>query len=302
MTGRGCSSRSGQGRSCRRWSARSSKAARTWRSRATGPGSGGGGVAGFLQTLARLVVAGVPARLDRLAEGRSDRVLDLDRLPVGDGSPPPSATTWLVNGSRSRPIAQPEARRLGQSPALPMPEAPTTPKPAPLAAGIPAHRNGSTNGHHHPNHIGAPSNGKPMTPTSTNGTYPTPPLVTAPTSSDERVLAAFQETMRAFLDVQRSTMLAYLAGRSHAPAAAVVPAPPPPAAPIAMPEPLADRMTSRPPTPAPIKPAEASQARGRGRSGDAEWSRVGGRAAGGDCPRPDGVSRRDARARPRHGG
>ena len=37
-------------------------------------------------------------------------------------------------------------------------------------------------------------------------------------AAPERVLAAFQETMQKFLEVQRTTMLAYLSGRQQRPA------------------------------------------------------------------------------------
>jgi len=213
------------------------------------------GISTFLLALGRLVAAGVPARLDRLADGRSDRRLDLADLPAGDLAPAPSATTWLVNGSRARPIAQPEPRRLGQGPALPYPQAPAGTRPTPTAPGPvvpPASRNGSTDGHHN----GASRNGKPMT--STNGSYPAasslPPAPAPASSGDERVLAAFQETMRAFLDVQRSTMLAYLAGRPTAPVA------PPEPAPAIVPrrEPIVERLAARspsPPAPAPVPEA-----------------------------------------------
>ena len=54
------------------------------------------------------------------------------------------------------------------------------------------------------------ANGKPRTVAST-------PLILPPDrpppGGSERVLAAFQETMRTFLEVQRTTMLAYLSGR-----------------------------------------------------------------------------------------
>ncbi len=106
------------------------------------------GIPTLLNALARLVVAGVPAKLDRLASGRSDRVLDPANLPLGDGSTTSTPTTWLVNGSRARPIAQPEPRRLGQGPALPIPspeKTTTGPAREPIA---PPSRNGSTNGHH----------------------------------------------------------------------------------------------------------------------------------------------------------
>ena len=56
---------------------------------------------GFLLALARLVVAGLPVRLGPLTRGRSERLLDLESLPEGDGSNPPSPSTWIVNGSRA---------------------------------------------------------------------------------------------------------------------------------------------------------------------------------------------------------
>ena len=197
----------------------------------------------MLKALARLIVDGVPVRLDRLALERSDATLDLANLPPGDGSTPHSPTTWMVNGSRARPIAQPEPKRLGQGPALPEPDLPK-----------PAHRNGSTNGHLT---NGPPSNGKVkvMTPPVPPTTSPTPSRPSTAGPSDDRVLESFQETMRTFLEVQRSTMLAYLAGRSN-------PAPAPPAASTAplnpLPEPIAARMTPRPvparPRPEPVVP------------------------------------------------
>ena len=58
---------------------------------------------------------GVPSSSMRLTAGREARLVDLDHLPAGDGSPPLPASTWLVNGSRARPLAGPEPRRLGQA-------------------------------------------------------------------------------------------------------------------------------------------------------------------------------------------
>jgi len=172
---------------------------------------GRSGVVGLLHGLARLVVAGLPARLSRLTEGRSFQTLDLAALPLGDGSDLP-ASTWLVNGTRARPIDQPEPRRLGQAPAIGS-------EPRPVARADPAV-------------IPPPA--------------PAPRAAPAAAGPDgDRVIVAFQETMRRFLDVQRSTMTDYLATRGSAPArpeqasrpgkiepAAVPPAapePPPPA-------------------------------------------------------------------------
>jgi acyl transferase domain-containing protein/NAD(P)H-dependent flavin oxidoreductase YrpB (nitropropane dioxygenase family)/NAD(P)-dependent dehydrogenase (short-subunit alcohol dehydrogenase family) len=204
--------------------------------------SGRPGLLTLLQTLARLIVGGVPARLDRLSVGRSDRVLDLANLPRGDGLAAPSATTWLVNGSRVRPIGQPEPRRLGQGPALPIAKVETLVSQTP-------YRNGSTNGHH-PHSNGSMSHGKAMNPSLT----PAPPKPTAPIHTgpaDDRVLASFQETMRAFLDVQRSTMLAYLAGRPNSAPVAIPLANP---IPSPIPDSLAGRISARPAVVAPSRP------------------------------------------------
>ena len=202
------------------------------------------GIPTLLHALARLVVAGVPARLERLTLGRSNRVLDLTNLTPGDGSATPSPTTWMVNGSRARPISQPEPRRLGQGPALPIP------KDEPIA---PAPRNGSTHAQHH-------NNGSHNDQAMTQPPSPQPPRPPsqARSSADEQVLASFQETMRTFLEVQQSTMLAYLASRSNtAPTATETPVP------TRLPEPLAGRMTSRPIplTPLPIAKTPISQPR-----------------------------------------
>ena len=235
------------------------------------------GLATLLTTLARLAVAGVPVRLDRLFDGRSDRRLDLARLPRGDGSPDPSPTTWMVNGSRSRPIAAPEPKRLGQSAAMldrPAPALPAQGSPAAVPPARNGHylpltgpRNGhdAGNGHATPNgnghHLsGGPSNGKnpAMNPPSRPGSPMPGPSSVAPTGAsvaEERVLASFQETMRVFLDVQRSTMLAYLGQRAgSAPTPAPVPVPAPAA--VVLPTSISERLTARPTPPAPA-PAPA---------------------------------------------
>ena len=229
------------------------------------------GVPTLLTALARLAVSGVPVRLDRLSEGRSTRILDLANLAVGDGSPPLSTNTWLVNGSRSRPIGQAEPRRLGQSAEYLGLAAPVDRGGEPASAvAMASIRNGHVangighptlngNGHHS---LGDPSNGKVMTPPKPSEVSSLKPAPlsnpSAGGSSDERVLGSFQETMRLFLDVQRSTMLAYLGGRSgssvgsvpapqpHAAQAPIASIPVPPHAPVVLPSAIIDRMTGQP--------------------------------------------------------
>ncbi len=157
------------------------------------------GLSGLLRRLARLVVAGLPLRLGRLTAGRGRR-LDLDRLPPAELAEPPTASTWLVNGSRARPFTAPEPTRLGTGPVLPLPATrpighgklepamthnpPTSPdSPAPHAAPRFAHPQG------------------------------------------DPVLDSFQKTMQVFLEVQKATMLAYLNGRAAGGATPPAPVP-----------------------------------------------------------------------------
>jgi acyl transferase domain-containing protein len=136
--------------------------------------AGSPGMQAWLRTIARLVVAGLPLRLDRLTEGRWQRVLDLENLPGDDRPEPLAPSTWLVNGSRARPLFGPEPKRLGIGP--------------PVARARSA----------------APQ-------TSAPASVPQAPLLTTPAPGGDRVIESFQRTMQLFLEVQRSTMLAYLA-------------------------------------------------------------------------------------------
>ena len=78
---------------------------------------GPGGLTGWLNTIARLAVAGIPLRLEQLARDRVARTLDLQDLPSRK-SKPTTASTWLVDGGRARPINEPEISRLGQGEVL----------------------------------------------------------------------------------------------------------------------------------------------------------------------------------------
>ncbi|MEW5989271.1 MAG: beta-ketoacyl synthase N-terminal-like domain-containing protein, partial [Chloroflexota bacterium] len=60
--------------------------------------------------LAQLAVAGLPINLARLYQGRSVRLLNLERLVEETRPAPLSATTWLVNGSSARPHREPPKR------------------------------------------------------------------------------------------------------------------------------------------------------------------------------------------------
>lgn len=155
------------------------------------------GLAGLLQALGRLYVAGVPVRLGSLTQNRG-KALEPGRFtnPVE----PLSATTWLVNGTRARPVDGVEPRRLGPGPALPVP---ATPAFAPPSAVLPQ-------------------------PPARNGKAPHGPLPAS--AKGDAVFEAFQQTMRSFLDLQKEAMLGFLGGSAddagHAPAPERVSDPP----------------------------------------------------------------------------
>ena len=155
------------------------------------------GLSGFLNTLGRLFVGGIDLDLTRLTAGRSSQRVQWTEKGFEPTGLTLSASTWIVNGNRSRPAFGPEPIRFGPGLALPKPE----PKPEvtpPQTAAVP-----SRNGH-------APKS-KTSMPKSThleaNGTLP---------SAADEVFDRFQSTMRNFLDVQRTTMLAYLASGAGA--------------------------------------------------------------------------------------
>jgi malonyl CoA-acyl carrier protein transacylase len=179
------------------------------------------GIPALLQALAKLAVAGVAFRPARLTADRDARRLDLDQLPPGDGTPPLAASTWLVNGSRARPIGGPEPLRLGQ--VLPPPITKPALESAPERNG---HHNGvMTNGKHNsrlspmidthtrPNGVPKPA---PVAVQNGHASASAPSRVPDATPLDAgpaRVMEAFQATMRTFLEVQQATMLAYMSRR-----------------------------------------------------------------------------------------
>ncbi len=192
--------------------------------------SGTSGLLAWMRALARLVVAGLPLRLDELTSGRSPRMLDLERLPARPDAEPTTSSSWLVNGSRARPINEPEPGRLGQRRERSLPEAQREPRAAfladePARAAAPRERTPSNRKSGIDRSLAAGArltDADGMIPHSLpgrNGDHDSnaanQPAFTQPAASD-RVIESFQQTMRTFLEVQKSTMLAYLAGRGGA--------------------------------------------------------------------------------------
>ncbi len=259
---------------------------------------GRAGIPTLLQLLGRLVAAGLKFRPTELFEGREARLLDLAKLPAGDGSPALPPSTWMVNGSRVRPINGPEPKRLDLGRVVPNGNTnhkleksierngkngdhstllagrrngsmPTQPMNKDKHSSNGTHSVGeSTNGHHSAPRIdfGSTDSTPTMdhtTPTSNGHAKARNGLDNLSTSDDARVMEAFQETMRNFLEVQQATMAAYLnrgasapsiAPPTFAPTAAAAAA----AAPTPKPESAASaRPVVRPSTPPPTvaKPA-----------------------------------------------
>ncbi|MBX9626107.1 MAG: acyltransferase domain-containing protein, partial [Gemmataceae bacterium] len=91
------------------------------------------GLVQLAHLLGQLLAAGVPARLDRLYQGRGVQPLDPGKLTPETGKPKPPPTAWVVNGVRSRPVNGPEPRLLGQAlPAKPTGERRGVSPPVPV--------------------------------------------------------------------------------------------------------------------------------------------------------------------------
>ena len=133
---------------------------------------------GFLTTLGRLFVEGVPIDLSQLTERREARWLETSTDGFLPMHPVYSSTTWLVNGNRARPAFGSEPPRFGPGPALPTPV--IRDEPAKLLR---------------------------------NGTVSLPDAPSVEHSTTDVVFDAFQKNMQTFLDVQKTTMLRYLNGR-----------------------------------------------------------------------------------------
>ncbi len=191
-----------------------------------GQPAGPGGPTGWLNTIARLTVAGIPLRLEQLTRDRVVRTLDLQNLPSREDPEPTTVSTWLVSGGRARPIDEPEISRLGQGAVLESPAQPPissiSPAPAPRNAvgsapsATQRPRRGTAAATEHVNGDRAKY---PLSPPSRNGNrdFATPMNHQSDQPSNrDRIIESFQQTMQAFLEVERSTMLAYLTGRGAA--------------------------------------------------------------------------------------
>ena len=144
--------------------------------------SGASGVSGFLSTLSKLLVSGASIDLRGLNDRRSIAPLTLGRNGFESTTAKLTASTWMVNGTRARPLHGPAPKYLGPGPALEIPDEPESRFDRPR--NFPAHRKAVANGH-----SGKNGNGH---------------------RAHEPVFEAFQSTMRNFLDLQRTATLGFL--------------------------------------------------------------------------------------------
>ncbi|MBA4191555.1 MAG: polyketide synthase [Planctomycetaceae bacterium] len=206
------------------------------------------GLVQLAHLLGQLLVAGVPARLDRLFQGRGIQAFEIAKLGPDTGKVKLAPTTWVVNGVRSRPLNGPEPRLLGQAitaqakPTPATPATPTTAKPAasvgrPSPVPVEPKKEQGTDVPRSPKPVTRPvAPAAASTPTSpsvvpgiTRAMTTTPESTStlpAPSSNGTHsqpapdgaaaVMMRFQEVMARFLDTQRNVMLGFL-GSNGAP-------------------------------------------------------------------------------------
>ncbi len=185
--------------------------------------SGASGLPALLRCIARLVVGGLPLRLERLTLGRSLNLLDLRNVPAGEIGEAMTPSTWLVNGSRARPHNDPEPKRLGMASSLLIDSSANATQALSTTIRSRVYSNASLNMNPRlaKDSPGEHSNGSatsfPHDVPKRNGQADTHTIMPPPASTprSEKVIESFQQTMQMFLDVQKSTMLAYLNGRAY---------------------------------------------------------------------------------------
>ena len=195
---------------------------------------GRAGLVQLLHGLAALVAEGCALRAARLYRGRAVRRLDLAKLEQETGEPVYTATTWLVNGGRARPVHR--NGNVAEPPTLPLSVAIVNDG----AAALPMTRNGRTeivapaharfdsNEHSsvaaetrrdaHSPVMAERGNGAHMDKLS--GGQVTRPAAATPGVAGVRgdatggVMAQFQQVMQQFLQTQQAVMAAYLERRA----------------------------------------------------------------------------------------
>ena len=206
-----------------------------------------GGLKGLLQGLGALLSEGVAIDIMPLFESRECQLIDLDKLSAISQEKPTPAHAWLLNGGSARPVKEPAAQPLTIE-QIQQRKIQQASKQADTAI-----TNTSVT---HRNPLRREVNMSENQPIQGAGEAPPPAegeLSYSMGSEQESLLVAYQETMRQFLQVQESIMMAYLTGtpshgesraprpqrqRSVIPARPVRTAPRPAPAPVRAPEPI----------------------------------------------------------------
>ena len=158
-----------------------------------------GGLRGMLRTLGALWSEGLPLRLSPLFSGRSLLPVDFAAPDRSLRQPSPGPHDWLLNGSGARPAGAPAPKPLALSDVQATARRTATPPQSePLP---PTRERPQTQSRARPREALEEFQPMPYGPPSRTQTYPPP---------SDGVLEAYQETMRQFLQVQESVMLAYL--------------------------------------------------------------------------------------------
>jgi len=188
------------------------------------------GPTSLLHALAQLAAHGVEMKLDRLYEGRSVRKLDLSALVEETRERPLPQTTWLVNGSRARPLylreeAQDmaEAEAKGEAPAAHEGKAfakgqaeAASQQPVTAVVSRPSQEMGEPDEPKAPPAASQPIADERAPSSGGLGGAGLPKVTTALSGNGaEQVMVRFQQLMDRFLDTQKSVMLAYLQGASQ---------------------------------------------------------------------------------------
>jgi acyl transferase domain-containing protein/NAD(P)H-dependent flavin oxidoreductase YrpB (nitropropane dioxygenase family)/NAD(P)-dependent dehydrogenase (short-subunit alcohol dehydrogenase family)/acyl carrier protein len=201
--------------------------------------------------LGQLAAHGVPVQLDPLFSGREVGKLDLTALPTASNGRPHSPITWVVNGTRARPLAetvapkaepksepaegpmdaQPNISAAGAQPkriaprrivgaSAPQVAAAKPETSAPAAGGAPPTTDRTAAG----SRLERQPRAMPPSLSSPPAELPLATSVASPTNVVQ-VMNGFQDLMRQFLDTQKSVMQAFL--QSSATDAAPIMAQPP---------------------------------------------------------------------------
>jgi acyl transferase domain-containing protein/NAD(P)-dependent dehydrogenase (short-subunit alcohol dehydrogenase family) len=161
----------------------------------------------FHHAIGQIAVHGLPVKLERLYEGRGVPRIDLRSLKPGQDLADLPPTTWLVNGTRARPVKATATSR---------PDRPVTPMP--LAASPEDRANPPTAGEpkRSPSLSISPFEPRPLRAATGPEASAKQEALLRPTAGRggeagvEATMARFQRLMDRFLQTQREVMLAYL--------------------------------------------------------------------------------------------